>query len=129
MPRILIVDDEPTVRLLLRDVLEMEGYEVLEAEDGPIALALMADTRPDLVLLDIMMPGMSGIDVLATVRADASLRDLPVVLLTAAGDDDTTWAGWTTGASLYLNKPFDHVNLLEWVERLLAEAPSVSHAV
>jgi CheY-like chemotaxis protein len=129
MPRILIVDDEVTVRMLLRDVLEMEGYEVAEAEDGPTALGLMAQTRPDLVLLDIMMPGMSGIDVLAQVRSDAALRDLPVVLLTAAGDDDTTWAGWTTGASLYLNKPFDHVNLLEWVERLLAEAPSYSQAV
>jgi CheY-like chemotaxis protein len=122
MPRILIVDDELTVRMLLRDVLEIEGYEVVEAEDGPEALALMAQQRPDLVLLDIMMPGMSGIDVLAQVRSDVALHDLPVVLLTAAGDDDTTWAGWTTGASLYLNKPFDHVNLLEWVERLLSEA-------
>ncbi|MCA0329940.1 MAG: response regulator [Actinobacteria bacterium] len=122
MPRILIVDDELTVRMLLRDVLEIEGYEVVEAEDGPEALALMGQQRPDLVLLDIMMPGMSGIDVLAQVRSDVALHDLPVVLLTAAGDDDTTWAGWTTGASLYLNKPFDHVNLLEWVARLLSEA-------
>ena len=128
MPRILIVDDEVTVRMLLRDVLEMEGYEVDEAEDGPAALGLMAQARPDLVLLDIMMPGMSGIDVLAQVRSDAALRDLPVVLLTAAGDDDTTWAGWTTGASLYLNKPFDHVNLLEWVARLIAESPAVLKA-
>lgn len=121
MSRILIVDDEFSVRALLRDVLELEDYEVSEAEDGPTALASMAEQRPDLVLLDIMMPGMSGIDVLAQVRADARLRDIPVVLLTAAGDDDTTWAGWTTGASLYLNKPFDHMNLLEWIERLLAE--------
>jgi two-component system phosphate regulon response regulator PhoB len=129
MSRILIVDDEFSVRALLRDVLELEDYEVCEAEDGPSALASMAEQRPDLVLLDIMMPGMSGIDVLAQVRADAELRDVPVVLLTAAGDDDTTWAGWTTGASLYLNKPFDHMNLLEWIERLLAEkSPALQSA-
>ena len=104
-------------------------YEVAEAEDGPTALAAMAQQRPDLVLLDIMMPGMSGIDVLAQVRADVGLSDVPVVLLTAAGDDDTTWAGWTTGASLYLNKPFDHLNLLEWIERLLAEnSPALQSA-
>ncbi len=129
MRRILIVDDEFSVRSLLRDVLELEDYEVAEAEDGPSALAAMAQQRPDLVLLDIMMPGMSGIDVLAQVRADAGLSDVPVVLLTAAGDDDTTWAGWTTGASLYLNKPFDHMNLLEWIERLLAEnSPALQSA-
>ena len=129
MSRILIVDDEFSVRALLRDVLELEDYVVAEAEDGPSALAAMAEQRPDLVLLDIMMPGMSGIDVLAQVRADVRLHDVPVVLLTAAGDDDTTWAGWTTGASLYLNKPFDHLNLLEWIERLLAEnSPALQSA-
>jgi len=129
MSRILIVDDEFSVRALLRDVLELEDYVVVEAEDGPAALAAMAEQRPDLVLLDIMMPGMSGIDVLAQVRADVRLHDVPVVLLTAAGDDDTTWAGWTTGASLYLNKPFDHLNLLEWIERLLAEnSPALQSA-
>ncbi len=77
MRRILIVDDEFSVRSLLRDVLELEDYEVAEAEDGPSALAAMAQQRPDLVLLDIMMPGMSGIDVLAQVRADAGLSDVP----------------------------------------------------
>ncbi|MFC6237399.1 response regulator [Longivirga aurantiaca] len=129
MRRILIVDDEFSVRSLLRDVLELEDYDVAEAEDGPSALVAMAAQRPDLVLLDIMMPGMSGIDVLVRVRSDALLRDVPVVLLTAAGDDDTTWAGWTTGASLYLNKPFDHLNLLEWIERLLAEnSPALQSA-
>jgi putative two-component system response regulator len=128
MTRILVVDDEVTVRLLLRDVLEIEGYDVAEAEDGPTALAMIAVERPDLVLLDIMMPGMSGIDVLSLLRGEAATRDMPVVLLTAAGDDETTWAGWTTGASLYLNKPFDHVNLLEWVERLIAEAPAALRA-
>jgi DNA-binding response OmpR family regulator len=101
---------------------------VAEAEDGPTALAMIAAERPDLVLLDIMMPGMSGIDVLSLLRGEAATRDMPVVLLTAAGDDETTWAGWTTGASLYLNKPFDHVNLLEWVARLIAESPAALKA-
>jgi len=128
MSRILVVDDELTVRALLRDVLEMEGYEVTEAEDGPQALVALDQAKPDLVLLDIMMPGMSGIEVLSKIRTEMKMHDLPVVLLTAAGDDDTTWAGWTTGASLYLNKPFDHVNLLTWIERLLEESKSLSPA-
>jgi DNA-binding response OmpR family regulator len=119
MTTILVVDDEFAVRSLLHDVLELEGYEVREAEDGPSALIDMTRSRPDLVILDIMMPRMSGIEVLTEVRSDPELHDLPVLLLSAAGDDETTWAGWTAGASTYLNKPFDHLNLLSWVERLL----------
>ena len=119
MTTILVVDDELTVRALLHDILELEGYDVREAEDGPTALFDMHTTQPDLVILDVMMPRMSGIEVLKEIRQDVELARLPVLMLTAAGDDDTTWAGWSSGASTYLNKPFDHDNLLSWVERLL----------
>lgn len=129
MSKILIVDDEPSIRSLVRDVLELEGHEILEAPDGPSALALVDSDDPDLMVLDIMMPGMSGLDVLRTLRREHSGSDLPIILLTAAADDDTTWAGWTAGASVFLPKPFDPNHLLDWVERLLgsnedAEAPA-----
>jgi two-component system phosphate regulon response regulator PhoB len=119
MSTILVVDDELTVRSLLHDILDLEGYVVREAEDGPAALFDMHTKTPDLVILDVMMPRMSGIEVLKEIRQDVELARVPVLMLTAAGDDDTTWAGWSSGASTYLNKPFDHEELLSWVERLL----------
>jgi DNA-binding response OmpR family regulator len=121
MPTILVVDDELTVRSLLHDVLELEGYVVREAEDGPSALLDLHAGRPDLVILDVMMPRMSGIEVLKEIRRDPELEHLPVLMLTAAGDDDTTWEGWSSGASTYVDKPFDHDNLLSWIERLLGD--------
>ncbi len=122
MATILVVDDECTVRSLLHDVLEIEGYVVREAEDGPTALSDMHELRPDLVILDVMMPRMSGIEVLTEIRQDPELGLLPVLMLTAAGDDDTTWAGWQAGASTCIDKPFDHATLLGWIEHLLADS-------
>jgi DNA-binding response OmpR family regulator len=120
MALILVVDDEESVRLLLRDTLELDAYDVVDAADGPGALGAFEQHRPDGVILDIMMPGMSGIDVLREIRAREGGADVPVILLTAAGDDKTTWDGWSAGASCYLTKPFDPDNLLSWVERMLA---------
>jgi DNA-binding response OmpR family regulator len=120
MALILVVDDEESVRLLLRDTLELDAYDVVEAADGPTALTAFEEHRPDGIVLDIMMPGMSGIDVLRQIHAKEGGADLPVILLTALGDDKTTWDGWSAGASCYLTKPFDPDNLLSWVERMLA---------
>jgi CheY-like chemotaxis protein len=120
MALIMVVDDEEPVRLLLRDTLELDAYDVVEAADGPAALASFEERRPDGIILDIMMPGMSGIDVLREIRGREGGADLPVILLTAAGDDKTTDAGWSAGASCYLTKPVDPDNLLSWVERMLA---------
>lgn len=119
MTEILVVDDEPSVRLLLRDVLEMEGYDVSEAPDGPSAMRALADHLPACVVLDVMMPGVSGIEVLAMIRADDDLVDLPVMMLTAASDDETTWSGWSNGANYYLPKPFDVPHLLKWIDLLV----------
>ena len=123
MTEVLVVDDEPSVRRLLRDILELEGYNVREAADGPSALESLAEHRPACVVLDVMMPGMSGIEVLAAVRDDDTLIDLPVMMLTAATDDQTTWSGWSSGANYYLPKPFDVEHLLKWVE-LLVDGPT-----
>ncbi len=120
MATILIVDDEPSVRALIRDTLELEDHEVREAVDGPSALDALADAElPDCVVLDIMMPGISGLDVLTQLRREARTRELPVILLTAMSDDATTWAGWSAGANVFLPKPFDPGALLDWIDRVL----------
>ena len=120
MATILVVDDEPTVRELIRDTLELEDHEVVEAADGPGALAALQNPDlPDCVVLDIMMPGISGLDVLTELRHQESTKELPVILLTAASDDATTWAGWSAGANVFLPKPFDPGLLLDWIDRVL----------
>ena len=119
MALILVVDDEESVRQLLPDTLELDAYDVVEAPDGPSALDSFTANHPDGVILDIMMPGLSGIDVLRQIRSQPGGAEVPVILLTAAGDDKTTWDGWSAGASCYLTKPFEPDNLLSWVERML----------
>ena len=120
MARILVVDDDPSVRALLRDVLELEGHTVAEAVDGYAALRAVAAERPDCVVLDVIMPGMDGHEVLTRLRATAGGRELPVVMLTAAADDDTAWRGWSGGADRVLGKPFDADDLLHHLDRLCA---------
>ena len=120
MATILIVDDEPSVRALIRDTLELEDHEVVEAVDGPSALeALSGSDLPDCVVLGIMMPGISGLDVLTELRQQPATKELPIILLTAMADDATTWAGWSAGANVFLPKPFDPGALLDWIDRVL----------
>jgi|SRR6185312_10877161 two-component system phosphate regulon response regulator PhoB len=121
MRSVLVVDDEPNVRSLVRDVLELSGYQVREASNGDEALTAVDAQPPDCVVLDVMMPGLSGIDVLAELRRRPSHDSLPVLLLSAADDDQATWAGWRAGASCYLTKPFDPDVLTAWLLRLSAE--------
>ncbi len=120
MPLILVVDDEEPVRMLLRDTLELRRLRGPRRHRRAEALESFDERRPDGVILDIMMPRMSGIDVLKEIRSRPGGGEVPVILLTAAGDDQTTWDGWSAGATCYLTKPFDPDNLLSWVERLLA---------
>jgi EAL domain-containing protein (putative c-di-GMP-specific phosphodiesterase class I)/ActR/RegA family two-component response regulator len=119
---ILVVDDEEPVRRLLRDCLELDGYEVREAADAMAAIDRIGEDIPDCVLLDVMMPGMSGLELLERLRKDPLTAELPVMMLTAATDDDTTWTGWANGASCYVPKPFDIDHMLDWVGRLCAPA-------
>ena len=127
--RVLVVDDHPVNAALVNAFFKRGGWATKIAGDGARALAELESERYDLVLLDISMPGMSGIDVLTEIRHhDGAIGTLPVAMLTAAGDDETTWAGWTNGASVYLNKPFDHLNLLTWIDRLLDRTPTAPAA-
>ena len=122
MARLLVVDDDPSVRALVRDVLELEGHDVELAVDGYAALRAVAASRPDCVVLDVMMPGMDGHEVLARLRATTDGLELPVVMLTAAADDANAWRGWTGGVDWFLGKPFDAEHLLRFVDHLPAPA-------
>ncbi len=108
---ILVVDDDEHTRGLLTDLCETSGYKVTTAEDGNVALERIADGRPDLVLLDLMMPRRDGFSVLRAVRENNSWVDLPIILLTATGDMDGKIKGMELGADDYVTKPFKLVEL------------------
>ena len=124
MRNILVVDDDASVRSLVRDVLEVEGYDVHVAEDGFAALRRIAAQRPDCVVLDVMMPGMDGHAVLQRIRAADGGSALPVVMLTAAADDDQAWQAWSGGVDYFLAKPFDPSELLRYLDYLFTETTS-----
>jgi two-component system, cell cycle response regulator len=117
--RILVVDDEPLNRRLLEAMLLGEGFDMVEAADGPRALAALADRSIDLVLLDVMMPGMSGFDVCQRIRGELGLASLPVVFVTALGDRTSRIRGKDVGADDFLTKPIDDVELLVRVRSLI----------
>jgi two-component system alkaline phosphatase synthesis response regulator PhoP len=117
MPRILIVDDEPEIVRGLEDNLRFEGYETVAARDGEAALALIASAVPDLVLLDIMMPRMSGWDVCRELRKKGV--DVPVIMLTARGAEVDRVLGLELGADDYVTKPFSLRELLARVRAVL----------
>lgn len=120
MNRILIVDDQPDLRELVRMTLEIDGHEVHEAADGASALQAVRQLAPQLVLLDVMMPGgMDGIAVCRTLRADPARRRTRIVMLSARGQKVDIEAGRAAGADAYLPKPFSPRQLLDVVSRLL----------
>ena len=121
MKTILVVDDEPKIVALARDYLEHAGFAVTIAADGPAALAAIRRARPDLVVLDLGLPGLDGLDVLRDVRRDSSL---PIVLLTARDDELDKLLGLELGADDYLTKPFSPRELVARVRAVLRRAGS-----
>jgi diguanylate cyclase (GGDEF)-like protein len=117
--RILVADDEPHIRRILQFLLEQEGFEVHMAEDGEEAWKAVASFQPDLVLLDVMMPRMDGFAVLEIIRAGYETARLPVILLTAKGEEQDKVKGLAGGANDYIVKPFNHDELLLRVSNLL----------
>jgi DNA-binding response OmpR family regulator len=112
---IFVVDDDPDVRELVEYKLVQAGHEVLCAANGPDALRLVAEARPALLLLDVMMPGMSGFEVLEQLRANEATKSLPIVMLTAKAQDADTARGFTLGANDYVFKPFSPRELMSRV--------------
>ena len=117
--RILIVEDHPTMREAMRLVLEGEGFAIEEAADGETALAEILASPPDLLFLDLNIPGTSGTGVLEAVRADPAFADVRVIVVTAAGEEGRAEA-LRLGADEYFTKPFSPTALLRTVERVLA---------
>lgn len=119
-PRVLIADDDAYNRRLLRELCEAAGHEVEEAEDGGAALASMQrDPLPDLVVLDLSMPGKDGLEILRELRASERTRHLPVVLVTASGDQGQRALGFEAGADDFVSKPFRVFELQQRLEQLL----------
>lgn len=112
---VLVVDDDAVLRRVVRAVLEADGFRVLEAQDGEQGLALAASERPSVVILDVMMPGLDGVEVCRRIDHQAT----KVLMLTALGDVSTEVASLEAGASGYLTKPFSSMDLLDRVEELL----------
>jgi two-component system response regulator RpaA len=119
MPRVLVVDDDPQVLRLLRVNLELEGYDVASATNGEAALAECADQVPDLVVCDVMMPGMDGYEVVRRLRKDRATSKLPIVMLSAKAMRSEMRQGFDAGADEYVTKPFDPTELIDVVARLL----------
>ncbi|MGR9188244.1 response regulator [Rhizobium leguminosarum] len=120
-PRILAVDDTPENLEILRLRLEANGYEVMTAADGEEGLAKVREFKPDLILLDIMMPKLDGISVVRTLKQDVSLRSIPVILVTAKVDTRDVVEGLDAGGDDYLTKPFEHRALLARVRSMLRQ--------
>mgnify|MGYP002725729319 FL=1 len=118
-PTVLIVEDEAAIVTMLRYNLEREGMQVVEAGDGDEALKILAETHVDLVLLDWMLPVMSGIEVCRQIRRKPESRDLPVIMVTARGEEGDRIRGLDTGADDYVTKPFAIGELLARIRALL----------
>jgi two-component system response regulator MtrA len=120
MAKILVAEDDSDLRLLVSLKLESAGHEVVAVEDGTSAANRCGAIRPDLVILDLMMPGMSGLEVCRFIRADDDLRSTPVILLTARAQAADIEAGKDAGVDEYLTKPFSPRELAFRVDSLLA---------
>ncbi len=116
---ILVVDDQPDIRLMCRVNLALEGFRVVEAVDGDEVRACLRAQKPDLVLLDVMMPGVDGWEILAWMKGTPEFADIPVVMLTARVQREDELKGWSLGASDYLPKPFNPSSLTQVVNRVL----------
>ncbi|MCX7794560.1 MAG: response regulator, partial [Thermodesulfovibrionales bacterium] len=137
--KILCVDDEPVNLRLLESILSLKGYEVLTAESGASALEKIRGNHIDLVLLDVMMPGMNGYEVCRTIKGDESLRHIPVIMITALTSKEDRIKGIEAGAEDFISKPFDSDEVLarirmllrvkDLTERLTASYNTINHLI
>lgn len=119
MKRVLVAEDEPSIVLSLEFLLREAGFEVITAQNGATALALAEQHKPDLVVLDIMLPLVNGFEVCRALRADPALRGLRIVMLTARGREHEVEKGLALGADAYITKPFATRELVKTIKGLL----------
>ena len=118
--KILAVDDERHIVRLIQVNLERAGFQVVTAYDGPEALKKVEAEKPDLIVLDIMMPRMDGFEVLKRLKAKPETSEIPVIMLTAKAQDADVFRGWSSGVSAYLTKPFNPIELVTFVKRIFS---------
>ena len=122
MARILVADDDVDIRELVEFKLSTLGHDVVAVGDGAAAIDACQAERPDLAVLDVMMPGVSGLDAIRAIRADPALADLPVILLTARAQESDVETGFDSGADDYITKPFSPRELASRVQALLSRS-------
>lgn len=115
---VLLVDDEPPILDLLEMSLSLDGHEISRALNGGEGLRLAEERRPDLIILDTMMPVMDGLEVARRIRQDDALRAIPIIMLTAKSQETDVWRGWQSGVDSYLTKPVDLNVLRGEIERI-----------
>ena len=116
---VLVVEDDPVILELLSLNFSMEGFDVRTAEDGEVALAEVAAQHPDVIVMDIMMPKITGLEAVARLKADDATAGIPIILLSAKAQSSDVQAGLDAGADDYVTKPFEPSDLVDRVERLL----------
>ena len=119
---IMVVDDNPEIVTVVKTLLEVKGYKVQSAYSGQEVLDLLVEQKPDLIILDIMMPRMDGLEVLTRLKDDSNTRPIPVILLTAKQPDEAILGGYDIWADSYITKPFTNTQLLNVINRLIGEA-------
>lgn len=117
--RVLLIEDEPNIAEAIRFILSRDGWEVTVEENGAQALPRVADLKPDLVILDLMLPGMSGLEILSSLRADPATEALRVLMLTAKGQGRDREAAERAGVSAFMSKPFSNAEMRAQVRALM----------
>jgi len=130
-PTVLCIDDDPLVLHFYRDFLELRGFRTLTVTEGPVGIELARRERPDVILLDVMLRGLSGFDICRKLRANPALRHIPIILLTLWDAASVATTGREAGAALTLQKPADAMIILTAIEQMLRERdgpPRGAHA-
>ena len=118
--RILIIEDDPSFLRAVSHIVEKEGYEVITASNGMTGLRMAKEENPDLLILDVMLPGIDGFEIASRLRSEPQTAELPIIMLSAKGQDADKTTGMNVGVNEYLTKPVDRTVLLEKITSLLA---------
>lgn len=116
---VLLVDDEPNILVALEYLVKQAGYRVVKAQNGEQALSAMAEHRPAIVVLDVMMPGMDGFETARRIRNDEANEEVRIIFLTAKGTQEDRFRGYANGGEIYLTKPFDNEELINTINEVV----------